>query len=158
MKKQEIYSALIVAGITLAIIVFAQYILDQFQKMIYPVQGRLTSKYGNRVHPITGEYKFHNGIDLAAPVGTPIVSIASGTVKKTWYDNLNGNAISILHDNGYTSGYAHLHSIDVTPGQKVTKGQKIGTVGNTGASTGAHLHLTIRDLTGKTVDPLGVLV
>lgn len=157
MKKQY-QIAFGIAVITMAILILVQWLLNQVGSMIYPVKNaRLTSKYGYRTHPITGEYKFHNGIDLAAPTGTPVLSVASGSVVKTWSDSLNGNAISIKHDNGYTSGYAHLYRIDVTPGQKVTKGQKIGEVGSTGASTAAHLHFTIRNRAGNTVDPLDVL-
>lgn len=156
--KKQIQIALGIAVITMAILVLVQWLLNQLGSMIYPVKNaRLTSKYGYRTHPITGEYKFHNGIDLAAPTGTPVLSVASGTVVKTWSDSLNGNAISIKHDNGYTSGYAHLHTINVEPGQRVSKGQKIGEIGNTGASTGAHLHLTIRNRAGNTVDPLEYL-
>lgn len=116
-----------------------------------------SSKYGTRTHPISGVKKFHNGIDIAAPTGTPIIAPADGTVESVWFDSLNGNAIKIKHSN-HTTGYAHLSKTNVTKGQKVKQGAKIGEVGSTGGSTGPHLHLTVKDSAGKTIDPLSVLV
>lgn len=125
--------------------------------LIFPVEGRITSKYGTRTHPISGKKKFHNGVDIAAPSGTTIVAPADGTVESVWYDDLNGNAIKIKHAKHIT-GFAHLLKTNVTKGQKVKQGDKIGEVGSTGGSTGPHLHLTVKDLSGTLIDPLTVLV
>ncbi len=151
MKKQ--YVILIISLVILVIILYKQFMED----LIFPVKGRISSKYGNRIHPVTGAKSFHNGIDIAAPTGTAIISPADGTVESVWFDSLNGNAIKIKHSN-HTTGYAHLSKTNVTAGQKVKQGDKIGEVGSTGGSTGPHLHLTVRNSSGQIVDPLSVLV
>lgn len=124
--------------------------------MKYPVKGKITSKYGNRIHPVTGVKKFHNGIDIAAPTGTHVLAPASGKVINRYYNSTGGNQLIIKHDNGFQTGYAHLHKIHVSVGDRVEQGELIAEVGNTGASTGAHLHLTMRK-NGVLVDPLEVL-
>lgn len=126
-------------------------------KMKKPVDGRITSPFGNRVHPITGGVKFHNGIDIAAAVGTPVISPSSGIVLKSYYNSTGGNQIVIEHDNGYKSGFAHLEHKRVDVGMRVKSGQEIGTVGLTGKITGPHLHYTLRNKLGEYVDPQTIL-
>lgn len=135
------------------------WIINNFlmTNLAWPVKGRISSKYGNRTHPVTGAKSFHNGIDIAAPTGTDVLAPADGVVSKISWHNGGGNQLHIKHDNGYTTGYAHLSSYAVKVGDKVKKGQKVAEVGNTGASTGPHLHLTVRDKSGNLVDPLTVL-
>jgi murein DD-endopeptidase MepM/ murein hydrolase activator NlpD len=115
--------------------------------LIRPVDGRITSAYGMRVHPITGVYKLHDGTDLGSGCGTPIKAAASGTVTDRYYNSAYGNRVFI--DHGIVSGrhmvtsYNHLSSFAVAKGAWVSQGQIIGYVGTTGMSTGCHLHLML---------------
>lgn len=113
---------------------------------------RVTSKFGYRTHPVTGQWSLHGGIDLAAPTGTPTYSIQSGTVITSTYSSSYGNYIIVDHGNGMASLYAHLSERGVSVGTKVSKGQVIGKVGSTGRSTGPHLHFEIRK-NGERVNP-----
>jgi murein DD-endopeptidase MepM/ murein hydrolase activator NlpD len=123
---------------------------------VYPIKGRLTSRFGYRADPFTGVRTFHTGIDLAAPVGTPIKATLDGRVATTGYSNVYGNYVIITHDSGFQSLYGHLSFIGVSRGQYLAQGAVIGKVGNTGYSTGSHLHLSIYK-NGKMVDPFSVL-
>lgn len=111
--------------------------------------GRLTSKFGEQ----RSGY-IHNGIDLAAPVGTVIVAPASGIVTGKNTSKNGGNQLFILHPNGYRTGYAHLSAYLVNTGDRVKKGQAIARVGNTGRSSGPHLHFTVTNSIGVKIDPL----
>jgi murein DD-endopeptidase MepM/ murein hydrolase activator NlpD len=120
---------------------------------VYPVMGpRMSSDFGLRKHPIKKARRHHDGIDLAAPIGAPIRAIADGQVMYADPHGGYGKYIVIRHLNGITSHYGHCDSMEVTPGHTVTAGQIIGTVGNSGASTGPHLHFEIRR-DGEAQDP-----
>ncbi|WP_290862854.1 M23 family metallopeptidase [Flavobacterium sp.] len=122
--------------------------------MKLPILGKITSKYGNRVHPITGVTSFHNGIDISAPEGTEIPSISDGVVNSIYENTTGGKQLIIKHDTGFTTGYAHLKKNDFFKiGERVLQGQIVALVGNTGKSTGAHLHYTLRK-NGVLVNPL----
>lgn len=108
--------------------------------------GIVTSRYGSRSRG------FHTGIDLAGSTGSPVYAADGGTVSFTGWNGGYGKMIKINHGNGYVTYYAHLSSINVSNGQKVAKGEMIGRVGNTGNSTGPHLHFEIR-LNGRTLNP-----
>jgi len=95
----------------------------------------------------------HNGVDYPAPIGTPVAAIAPGKVVAVSEGARSGKFVRVLHDDGTISGYAHLSSQDVKRGDTIAPGQIIGKVGNTGNSTGPHLHLTVRDRSDKTIDP-----
>lgn len=112
-------------------------------QFIKPTSGRYTSMYGYRTHPITGKRSFHSGIDIANSSGTAIVASDSGTVTRASYYGAYGNTIVINHGNGYSTQYSHLSSYNVSVGDTVTQGQRIGSMGNTGWSTGPHLHFEI---------------
>lgn len=117
-----------------------------------PVAGYVTDPYGYRVHPISGQWRLHTGIDFGAAYGTPIYACRGGTVvRASWYGGY-GNAIILDHGGGMTTLYAHQSSFAVSEGQRVTAGQLIGFVGSTGNSTGAHLHFEVM-IHGSTVDP-----
>lgn len=113
----------------------------------------ITSNYGWRIHPITKERKFHNGIDLKGYTGQPIFNISPGVVLSSYYNTAGGNQIIIQHDNGYISGYAHLSKKFVNPGQRLTRGELIGNVGGTGQVTAPHLHFTLKDQDGNRINP-----
>lgn len=135
--------------VAVAFVLIVNWLLRLIGGMQPPIHGKVTSPYGNRVHPITGVVKFHNGVDIAAAHGTKVVSPASGTISKVYTDNdLGGKQIVIKHDNGYTTGYAHLSEFKVKVGDRVKRGQLIGLTGSTGRVTGPHLHLTVRDSSG----------
>jgi len=124
-------------------------------EMMWPVPGHyaITSLFGNRIHPISKEYKMHTGLDISAPRKTDLVSAQTGTIIfSNWFAGY-GKAIIIDHGGGYTTLYAHLDVISVEVGQVVKKGQSIGKTGNTGYSTGPHLHFEVR-MNGDYVDPL----
>lgn len=126
---------------------------------ISPIRTRdfimVSSEYGWRKHPIYKTAMFHEGIDISARVGTPVYATGDGIVDFVMYSKYGyGNRVVIKHPNGYETLYAHLRSdIKVRKGWKVTKGQQIGTVGNTGRSTGPHLHYEVRQ-NDKLKDPL----
>ena len=110
-----------------------------------PVKSyRITSRYGYRNHPVTGERKMHKGIDLAAPTGTPTYSYKSGKVIVSKYSQSYGNYIVVDHGEGISTLYAHLSERKVSVGDKVEKGQLICLIGSTGLSTGPHLHFEYR--------------
>ena len=112
----------------------------------------LTSPFGWRYHPVYNYNKFHNGVDLAASEGTPIYATADGVVKSASYNDEAGNQVIIKHADGWQSGYAHMQYSVVTSGQEVLQGQLIGYCGNTGVSTGPHLHFTLKE-NGEYRDP-----
>ena len=118
----------------------------------WPVTGTITSPFGWRSNPFGGSPEFHQGLDIAAPSGTTVTAAAAGTViMAQWYGGY-GNYILIDHGGGYSTGYGHLSAIYVSNGQGIKRGQAIGAVGSTGASTGPHLHFEVR-IDGKPVDP-----
>ncbi|WP_191013620.1 M23 family metallopeptidase [Treponema zioleckii] len=122
--------------------------------MILPLDKKvLTSPFGYRTSPISGKWLLHKGVDLAAPVGTKVYATKGGTVILNGYNEIYGNHVIIQHNNGMTSTYAHLSKSLVTKGQTVHGGAVIALTGNTGASTGPHLHFEIRK-DGKPTDPL----
>lgn len=120
---------------------------------ITPVSGVISSKYGFRIHPIKNKRLFHTGIDIAKNSGKKIRTAADGVIVKAGVNGNYGNYILIKHKMGYETAYAHLSAIWVKPGQKVKKGQFIGRVGNTGLSTGPHLHFEVKQ-GGKFINPL----
>ncbi|HET9097114.1 MAG TPA: peptidoglycan DD-metalloendopeptidase family protein [Candidatus Baltobacteraceae bacterium] len=124
--------------------------------LAWPVSGTITSPFGYRRNPFGGGMEFHQGLDIAAPMGTTITAAASGTVISAgWYGGY-GNYILIDHGGGMATGYGHCSQIFVSVGQQVQKGQAIGAVGSTGASTGPHVHFEVR-INGKPVDPAAYL-
>lgn len=117
---------------------------SQGETFLRPTNGRVSSEYGKRIHPITGAAGFHTGIDLASSSGTPIKSSKSGTVVFSGWQNGYGNTVIVDHGGGYQTLYAHCSSLKVSKGQKVTRGETIALVGSTGNSTGPHLHFEVR--------------
>lgn len=120
---------------------------------IMPVNGRRTSNFGYRTHPITGVYKLHTGVDFGARSGTPIKAAASGTVIKAGWMGAYGNAVIVDHGGGVSTLYGHCSRLACSSGKRVSQGQVIGYVGSTGYSTGPHLHFEKR-INGKPVNPL----
>ena len=119
-----------------------------------PVSGsmEISSDYGLRGNPFGRGHEFHNGIDFTVDVGTPILATGPGTVDEAGYEGANGYKIGIDHGYGYRSVYAHLSKLQVKTGTPVTRGQIIALSGNTGRSSGPHLHYTLY-YRGRTIDP-----
>ena len=105
-----------------------------------PVQGAITSRFGKRKDPLNNKKGFHTGIDFRGKVGDKIFATADGIVKKAFRNGGYGNYVLLNHGNGYTTSFAHMHTFLVKKGDRVKRGQLIGLVGNTGRSTGSHLH------------------
>jgi murein DD-endopeptidase MepM/ murein hydrolase activator NlpD len=118
-----------------------------------PLRGaRLTSPFGLRVHPIYGTVRLHAGMDLAAPTGTPVKAAADAVVVRAAAHGGYGLAVVLDHGGALATLYGHLSRLDVQPGDVVRRGDRIGLVGSTGASTGPHLHFEVR-VRGTPVDP-----
>jgi murein DD-endopeptidase MepM/ murein hydrolase activator NlpD len=118
----------------------------------WPTRGRVTSSFGRRRHPITGRIQGHEGIDIAAPTGTPIRATANGTVRFSGTQAGYGRMVIIDHGYGLQTVYAHNSRNVVRAGQRVKRGQTIAYVGSSGTSTGPHVHYEVR-LSGKPVNP-----
>ncbi len=110
----------------------------------YPTSGTYSSPFGYRKDPITGRSKLHNGIDISNKVGTAIFAAGTGIVTYSAYDGNFGNVLIVDHGYGYESVYAHCKTLLYAPGDEVTKGEKIATMGTSGRTTGPHLHFEVR--------------
>jgi murein DD-endopeptidase MepM/ murein hydrolase activator NlpD len=119
---------------------------------IFPARGRLSSRFGVRGDPFTGVSRFHNGIDLAGAVGTPVMAAMSGRVSMVGFNPNYGRYIILSHAEGFQTLYGHLDGFQVRKAARVKQGELIGTMGNSGYSTGSHLHFSIF-LRGEPVDP-----
>lgn len=119
---------------------------------IWPTRGWLTSSYGQRISPFTGLPQLHRGIDIANRMGAPVAASADGVVVKVAWESGMGKAVTISHGYGMKTEYGHLSEIYVRTGQRVKRGVKIAAVGNTGHSTGPHLHYEV-SLNGVSVNP-----
>lgn len=124
---------------------------------IWPVRGFITSGFGWRINPITGGKEFHEGIDIATQLGNPIKAPANGIVSFAGWESGYGNTIIIDHGYGITTLYGHLSKIDVKVGEMIKRGQVVGDIGDTGFSTGPHLHYQVM-INGIPVNPMRYLV
>ncbi len=111
---------------------------------LWPVEGRITGSFGERIDPFNGEGAFHSGVDISAEVGSPVIAPADGAVVFANFLGGYGRAVAIDHGHGITTRYGHLASFAVTPGQYIHRGDIIGYVGQSGRSTGPHLHYEVR--------------
>lgn len=123
--------------------------------LIFPTESRyITSEFGWRIDPVYNVRAFHYGTDIGAPIGDKVMAIEDGIIISTGYNSSAGNHIKIRHNNGMYSRYLHLSKISVSEGEKVIQGETIGLIGNTGKSTGPHLHFEIRDKSDKEINPM----
>jgi len=119
----------------------------------YPMEGRLTSGFGRRSDPINNRPAFHAGIDIKGNIGQKIKATADGVVKTSSYEkNGFGNFVILRHGNGYETVFGHLSKRLVKVGEKIQRGQVIGLMGNSGRSTGPHLHYEVR-YNGEPINP-----
>lgn len=132
----------------------AQSHLESFERDYFPQERRvrISSRFGMRFHPVYHRWKLHNGVDFAAPQGTPVRAVSDGVVLSAGWNGAAGRLVKIDHGD-FVSGYAHLSRFQVRAGQTVHAGELLGAVGSSGASTGPHLHFTIQK-NGRFVDPL----
>jgi murein DD-endopeptidase MepM/ murein hydrolase activator NlpD len=129
--------------------------LQPVAELAWPLTGsmKVTSPYGERMHPIVGEEAFHQGVDLRAQYGSPILAPADGIVLYIGSKTAYGNMVVVLHGGGIATVYGHLWKFAVQPYERVQKGQLLGYTGNTGFSTGPHLHFEVRR-DGEPTNPL----
>ena len=129
------------------------------ESFIFPLPGRrhVTSHFGMRRDPISGVPQFHNGVDFRANTGTTVMAAMDGVVSVVSESWLYGKYIIISHSNGYKTLYGHLNSFSVKQGDRIARGRKIGESGNTGYSTGPHLHFGVYDRNNRLVNPLQLL-
>ncbi|MBI3989168.1 MAG: M23 family metallopeptidase [candidate division NC10 bacterium] len=125
--------------------------------IIWPVKGWLTSGFGDRISPFSGRREMHEGLDIAVPTGTPVLAPAAGVVAFAGFLSGHGNAVLIEHGHGFSSFYGHNSRVMVKAGYRVKRGQVIVYSGDTGLSTGPHLHYGVR-LNGQWVDPRSYIV
>ncbi len=126
-------------------------------RALFPVSGRVSSRFGHRADPFSGERKAHAGLDIAAPAGSPIQAVRAGTVTFAGERGGYGNVVILDHGDGLETRYAHCQSLDVQVGDSVRAGAQVATVGSTGRSTGPHLHFEVRQ-DDQPVDPHRALV
>lgn len=119
--------------------------------------GKISSNFGERIHPITGKKTFHDGIDIAVPTGTRLYSAVAGKVVTARYSDSAGNMVTVKTDSGWEVTYMHMDSISVSAGQNLIRGQFVGCSGNTGNSTGPHLHLQVHDADGRRINPIFII-
>jgi murein DD-endopeptidase MepM/ murein hydrolase activator NlpD len=141
---------------------FPIHLLGKTVQIIFPLamQAPITSEFGWRIHPITGAPRFHRGLDLGAPYGTPILAAKTGRVETADFTDGYGLTVVIRHNNTQQTLYAHMSQILVKPGDWVQQGSIIGQVGSTGNSTGPHLHFEFLQMTSQgwmALDPAAVL-
>jgi len=122
-----------------------------------PIEGTVTSGFGMRVHPILGDWRMHQGMDIGAEAGTPIHPLAAGVVTRAEEARGYGKVVVVDHGNGWSTLYAHCEAMDVSPGDRVTPSSILGQVGSTGLSTGPHLHLEVHE-NGQAIDPASVIL
>ena len=123
---------------------------------VWPTRGWVTSHFGNRTSPFSGILKFHEGLDIAAQTGTPVMAPADGVVIKAGFGTGYGNMVEISHGYGIKTIYGHNSRLNVKAGQRVRRGDVISYVGDSGSSTGPHLHYEVR-LNGLPVNPVKYL-
>ena len=121
-----------------------------------PVSGLVTSRFGWRSHPVSGEQDFHKGVDIAAAQGTPILAALPGVVEQTGYSESYGNFVVLRHSDNLRTTYNHCSEILAKEGEQLARGDRIALVGSTGISTGPHLHFEV-EVKGLKADPLQAL-
>lgn len=139
-------------GLSLARMNRLEDVLDGVPQIVPTPTGRVTSPYGFRRDPFTGRAAMHNGIDYGGPVGSPIYAAAAGRVVFVGWKGGYGRTVDVEHGNGMMTRYAHLHRYDVAVGDQVQAGETIAGLGNSGRSTGPHLHFEVR-VNGNAVNP-----
>jgi murein DD-endopeptidase MepM/ murein hydrolase activator NlpD len=147
--------AILILFVLISLTVFAQDARQVSMGLPLSSMGTITQSYGDSTNIRTGEPWFHNGIDISIRMRTPVISAMAGLVSEVGNDTSYGNYVIVEHDNKYKTFYAQLDEITVKKGQRVAQGETIALSGNTGLSTGPHLHFSVY-YDGKTINPLSV--
>ena len=145
--KTTALSGATTAGLTLGLtrnVTTADWIRANSAPSIWPIEGPVTAAFGERIDPFNGEGAFHSGVDIGSPIGQPIIAPADGTILFADFMGGYGRAIVVDHGHGITTRYGHLKSFAVFAGERVHRGDTIGYVGDSGRSTGPHLHYEVR--------------
>lgn len=145
--KNTALSGATTAGLTLGLtrnVTTADWVRANSAPNLWPVEGIITGAFGERIDPFNGEGAFHSGVDIGATIGQPIIAPADGTVVFADFMGGYGRAIVLDHGHGITTRYGHLKSFAVFPGEHIHRGDTIGYVGDSGRSTGPHLHYEVR--------------
>jgi murein DD-endopeptidase len=142
--------------VLISIDAFAQTASQLSMALPLTTMGPVTQSFGESTNVMTGKPWFHNGIDILTPMRTPVLSVLPGVVSETGEDKSLGNYVVVDHNNGYKTMYGQLDEITAVKGRRVAQGETIALSGNTGASTGPHLHFGVH-LDGKALNPLSVL-
>ncbi|MCP4504088.1 MAG: M23 family metallopeptidase, partial [Deltaproteobacteria bacterium] len=154
-KEIDVHASLLPPGIRRGKLQSAMQVLamHRLRTLAWPAERkwRISSPFGNRVHPVLGTKRFHNGTDLAVPTGTPMLSAHTAKVKRAGRDAVSGNYIKLDHGFGIETTYCHLSRVDVKTGERVERKEVVGKSGATGRITGPHLHYILR-LQGEPVD------
>ncbi len=127
--------------------------IRRMKQPVNPVTGKVTSPFGKRNAPVNGASTVHNGVDISVPEGTIVRSPWDGHVSDTYTDNAGGLQMIVVHNNGYRTGYAHLSGFIAEEGDIVKAGDAICRTGNSGNTTGPHLHFTLTDEHGAKINP-----
>ena len=155
--KKIIIPAIVGAG-TILFLMKKKIDSPEIQKLIAPIKGTVTSGFGYRIHPITKINQFHNGVDIPAPIGTPIVSPADGKIIGIYTNSAGGLQLLVFHNNGFITGYAHLSKVLKLKNTLVKQGETIALSGNTGNSTGPHLHFTLKKTDNSLLNPKSYII
>lgn len=150
------YKKIIIIILVVAVIAAAFYflVIKPFGKAFkQPVNGKITSPFGFRNSPTSGASTNHNGVDFGVPTGTPVKSPLDGEILRIWSDTHGGKCMQVVHAKGWITGYAHLSGYNKKVGNKVKQFDVVAFSGNTGTSTGAHLHFTLTNPQGVKVNP-----
>ena len=150
--RQNILIAALIAAAVLVLLLIAK-LIRKMKAPVNPVKGKITSKFGIRTAPTAGASTNHNGVDVGVPVGTSVVAPWDGAVADTYTNDKGGLQLILKHSNGYRTGYAHLSEVSVKKGESVKAGQQVCLSGNTGITSGPHLHFTLTDPKGNKVNP-----
>lgn len=139
-------------------ITLPEIVISDSVRFVKPIEENVpvSSGFGLRRHPILGRYIEHKGMDLPVPVGSPVMSVADGLVVERGHDRRAGNFLTVRHNDGWYSRYFHLNTVAVHKGERLTAGETIATSGNSGLTTGPHLHLEI-GYRGVPLDPAPLL-
>lgn len=148
-------AAAMVAVLAALVYLTTKLIRKMNNKPTQPIIGPITSPFGKRKAPVAGASTNHGGVDVDANIGTEVRAPWDGTVKKTYDDTTYGGGLTMIikHDNGFTSGFCHLSAFAKSAGERVRQGTVVCLTGNTGRTSGPHLHFSLRDTNGNRVDP-----
>ena len=151
--EQKAKNILLLSGATLGVLLVISSNKKKIKNMLSPVIARISSPFGKRKATGSSPEEFHNGVDLAVPIGTPIKASANGEILHVYKNERGGLQLTAKLENGFIVGYAHLSKTIFKDGEKFSKGDILALSGTSGHSTGPHLHFTLKDAKGTPLNP-----